>query len=63
MLKIFKNKYFFLKVVKTNTKKKRLEKPKNEKLLLLIPKRRYQVFQELNISNKVDPTSNGQSKQ
>ena len=53
----------FFKVAKTNTKKKRLEKPKNEKLLLLIPKRRYQVFQELNISNKVDPTSNGQSKQ
>ena len=53
----------FFKVAKTNTKKKRLEKPKNEKLLLLIPKRRYKVFQELNISNKVDPTSNGQSKQ
>ena len=27
----------FFKVAKTNTKKKRLEKPKNEKLLLLIP--------------------------
>ena len=53
----------FFKVAKTNTKKKRLEKPKNEKLLLLIPKRRYKVFQELNISNNVDPTSNGQSKQ
>ena len=28
---------FFLKVVKTNTKKESLEKPKKEKLLLLIP--------------------------
>ena len=28
---------FFFKVVKTNTKNERLEKPKNEKLLLLIP--------------------------
>ena len=28
---------FFFKVVKTNTKKERLEKPKKEKLLLLIP--------------------------
>ena len=37
MLKIFKNLFFF-KVVKTNTKKERLEKPKKEKLLLLIPK-------------------------
>ena len=36
MLKIFKN-IFFFKVVKTNTKKERLEKPKKEKLLLLIP--------------------------
>ena len=34
MLKIFKNKYF--KVVKTNTKKEKLEIPKKEKLLLLI---------------------------
>ena len=39
------------KVVKTNTKKERWEKPKKEKLLLLIPKRRCKVFQELNISN------------
>ena len=37
MLKIFKNKYFLFKVVKTNTKIERLEKPKKEKLLLLIP--------------------------
>ena len=36
MLKIFKN-IFFFKVVKTNTKKERLEKPKKENLLLLIP--------------------------
>ena len=36
MLKIFKNLFFF-KVVKTNTKKERLEKPRKEKLLLLIP--------------------------
>ena len=36
MLKIFKN-IFFFKVVKTNTKKERLEKPKKKKLLLLIP--------------------------
>ena len=28
---------FFFKVVKTNTKNERLEKPKNEKLLLSIP--------------------------
>ena len=28
---------YFFKVVKTNTKKERLEKPKKEKLLLLIP--------------------------
>ena len=28
---------YFLKVVKTNTKKERLERPKKEKLLLLIP--------------------------
>ena len=33
MLKIFKNLFFF-KVVKTNTKKERLEKPKKEKLLI-----------------------------
>ena len=42
---------FFFKVVKTNTKKERLEKSKKERLLLLIPKIRYKVFQELNISN------------
>ena len=35
MLKLFKNVFFF-KVAKTNTKKKSLEKPKKEKLLLLI---------------------------
>ena len=40
MLKIFKNKYFVFKVVKTNTKKEKLEKPKKEKLLLLIPENR-----------------------
>ena len=34
MLKIFKN-IFFFKVVKTNTKKERLEKSKKEKLLLI----------------------------
>ena len=33
---MFKNILFF-KVVKTNTKKEKLEKPKKEKLLLLIP--------------------------
>ena len=37
MLKIF-NFFFFFKFVKTNTKKENLEKPKREKLLLLIPK-------------------------
>ena len=37
MLKIFKNNIFLKKVVKTNTKKERLEKPKKEKLLLAIP--------------------------
>ena len=31
---------FFLKVVKTNTKKERLDKLKKEKLLLLIPENR-----------------------
>ena len=36
MLKFFRN-IFFFKVVKTNTKKERLEKPKKEKFLLLIP--------------------------
>ena len=40
MLKIFKNKYFVFKVVKTNTKKEKLEKPKKRKLLLLIPENR-----------------------
>ena len=37
MLKIFFKNIVFLKVVKTNTKKERLEKPLKEKLLLLIP--------------------------
>ena len=50
MLKLFKNKDIFLKVVKTNAKKERLEKPIKEKLLLLIPKGRYKVYQEWNIS-------------
>ena len=36
---MFKN-IFFFKVVKTNTKKEKLEKPKKEKLLLLIPENR-----------------------
>ena len=40
MLKIFKNKYFVFKVVKTNTKKEKLEKPKKKNLLLLIPENR-----------------------
>ena len=40
MLKIFRNKYFVFRVVKTNTKKEKLEKPKKEKLLLLIPENR-----------------------
>ena len=35
MLKIFN--IFFFKVVKTNTKKEKLKKPKKEKLLFLIP--------------------------
>ena len=35
MLKIFN--IFFFKVVKTNTKKEKLEKPKKEKLLSLTP--------------------------
>ena len=35
--KYLKINIFFFKVVKTNTKKERLEKPKKEKLLLLIP--------------------------
>ena len=37
MLEIFLKNIFFLKFVKTNTKKERLEKPKKEKLLLLMP--------------------------
>ena len=36
ILRCFKN-IFSFKVVKTNTKKEKLEKPKEEKLLLLIP--------------------------
>ena len=36
MLKIFKSVFFF-KVLKINSKKERLENPKKEKLLLLIP--------------------------
>ena len=34
--KYLKTKIFFVKVVKTNTKKNKLKKPKKEKLLLLI---------------------------
>ena len=69
--KYLKINIFFLKFVKTNTKKEKLEKPKKEKLLLLIPenigdrvssvcktkmpklntRKRYKVFQELNILN------------
>ena len=60
MLKIFKN-IFFFKVVKTNTKKERLEKPKKEKFLLLIPEnigdRKLSVCKtikcQLNIEKKV----------
>ena len=39
MLKIFKNKYFLFRSCqnKHKTKSKKLEKPKKEKLLLLIP--------------------------
>ena len=52
---------FFFKVVKTNTKKERLEKPKKEKLLLLIPEnigdRKLSVCKtikyQLNIEKKV----------
>ena len=51
----------FFKVVKTNTKKERLEKPKKEKLLLLIPEnigdRKLSVCKtikyQLNIEKKV----------
>ena len=60
MLKIFKN-IFFFRVVKTNTKKERLEKPKKETLLLLIPEnigdRKLSVCKtikyQLNIEKKV----------
>ena len=60
MLKIFKN-IFFFRVVKTNTKKERLEKPKIGKLLLLIPEnigdRKLSVCKtikyQLNIEKKV----------
>ena len=60
MLKIFKN-IFFFKVVKTNTKKKMLEKPKKENLLFLIPEnigdRKLSVCKtikyQLNIEKKV----------
>ena len=37
MLNIFKNKYFLFWVVKINTKKERLEKPKMQNFFLLIP--------------------------
>ena len=40
MLRMLKKNIFFFKVVKTNTKKEKLEKPKKEKLLLLIPENR-----------------------
>ena len=60
MLEIFKNILFF-KVIKTNTKKERLKKPKKEKLLLLIPEyiadRKLRVCKtvkyQLNIEKKV----------
>ena len=60
MLKMFKNILFF-KVVKKNTKKEKLEKPKKEKLLLLIPEnigdRKVKVCKtikyQLNIEKKV----------
>ena len=38
--KIFKNKYIFFKVVKANTKKEKLKKPKTEKSFLLTPENR-----------------------
>ena len=61
MVKIFKINIFFFKVVKTNTKKERLEKPKKEKFLLLIPEnigdRKLSVCKtikyQLNIEKKV----------
>ena len=37
MLKYLKINIFFFKVVETKTKKEKLERPKKEKLLLLIP--------------------------
>ena len=37
MQKKFENNIFFFHIVKTNTKKERLENPKKEKLFLLIP--------------------------
>ena len=57
---MFKNILFF-KVVKKNTKKEKLEKPKKEKLLLLIPEnigdRKVKVCKtikyQLNIEKKV----------
>ena len=61
MLKFFRN-IFFFKVVKTNTKKERLEKQKKERLLLLlIPEnigdRNLSVFKtikyQLNVEKKV----------
>ena len=60
MLKMFKNILFF-KVVKKSTKKEKLEKPKKEKLLLLIPEnvgdRKVKVCKtikyQLNIEKKV----------
>ena len=46
---------FFFKVVKTNTKNERLEKPKKVKLLLLIPKTKHvsriKYFRWINIFN------------
>ena len=60
MPKLFKN-IFFFKIAKINTKNERLEKPKKEKLLLLIPEnkgdRKLSVCKtikyQLNIKKKV----------
>ena len=61
MKKYLKINILFFQVVKTNTKKERLEKPKKEKLLLLIPEnigdRKLSVCKtikyQLNIEKKV----------
>ena len=65
MLKIFKNICFF-KVVKTNTKKQSLKKPKREKLFLLIPEnigdRKFSVCKTIKYQLNVEKIVSGVSR-